>query len=59
MLEDKVSALDINISKILAKEGIDRASQFRKYCDKTSSISMKEMWKLKKNCGQRKNHLCQ
>ena len=54
MLEDKVSALDINISKILAKEGIDRASQFRKYCDKTSSISMKEMWKLKKKLWPKK-----
>ena len=36
------------IADILSKEGRDKAYKFKKYCAQYESVSVKEMWKLKK-----------
>ena len=44
----RINELDLQISELLIKEGVDKANQFRKYCDQKSTLPMQKVWKLKK-----------
>ena len=48
--EDEVTLLDleINIADIIAKEEISKAYSFKKFCAENGSVSVKEMWNLRK-----------
>ena len=50
MLEDKeLIVLETQIANILADEGRQKAYKFKKFCAQNGSVSVKEMWELKKH----------
>ena len=47
--ELRLYKLEKCIADILAEEGFSKAKQFKAYCVENGSVSLKEMWKLKKH----------
>ena len=45
----QLDKLEKSIANILAEEGFNKAKQFKKYCVQHGSVSLKEMWNLKKH----------
>ena len=45
----RLDKLEKSIADILAEEGFSKAKQFKAYCVENGSVSLKEMWKLKKH----------
>ena len=46
--------LDALIAQIILKEEISKAQEFRKFCNLTGTISLQQMWKLKKELWPKK-----
>ena len=52
--ENEAKLLDLQISKILAKEGVSKASLFKQFCDKNQATNVTAMWKLKRKLRPKK-----
>ena len=48
MIEAKIRLLEENISEILAEEEMNKIIQFKQFSMTYGSVSISEMWKLKK-----------
>ena len=55
MIEAKIRLLEENISEILAEEEMNKIIQFKQFSMTYASVSISEMWKLKKQLWPKKN----